>query len=234
MAIGNQEVNGKNISESDLKSKYDDLIKEAIKKADDSLEVVRADDIAMPGTITTDIITRIMHSDYVVADVSYPNPNVFYELGLRHASRTGTIIIKDKDAPSTPFDIAHLRHIEYDNSASGLKKLSQNLKQYFGYFKNNPDSPDNQFLEHAKLTHYEFPNYSREDEKTPEEEIISAMFDSPEILEMFIEHQSGSKVDDAQIQMMRALFKNPEVGKPLMKALIKSENPISNRKGSIK
>lgn len=67
-------------------------------KARPNLEIVRADEVAFPGTMTTDIITRIMHSDYVIADVSYPNPNVFYELGLRHACRVGTIIIKDKAA----------------------------------------------------------------------------------------------------------------------------------------
>ena len=94
MAIGSQNHDGETIDSSVLKQKYNDLIKEAILKADPSLDVVRADEISAPGTMSTDIITRIMHSDIVVADITYPNPNVFYELGLRHACRAGTIIIK--------------------------------------------------------------------------------------------------------------------------------------------
>ena len=66
-----------------------------------------------------------MRSDFVVADVTYPNPNVFYELGVRHSCRTGTIIIRDRNGPSIPFDIAHLRHIEYENNPSGLKILAE-------------------------------------------------------------------------------------------------------------
>ena len=116
MAIGDQSTDDGTVTSSELKRKYDDLIKEAIVKARPRLDVARADDIALPGTITTDIVTRIMHSDYVVADVTYPNPNVFYELGLRHACRTGTVIIKDREGPRVPFDIAHLRYIEYENT----------------------------------------------------------------------------------------------------------------------
>ena len=67
MAIGEQNIDGTVISQSELKNKYDDLIKEALLRARPNLEIVRADDVSLPGTITTDIVTRIMHSDYVVA-----------------------------------------------------------------------------------------------------------------------------------------------------------------------
>src|SRR5689334_7551053 len=88
-AIGDQEHDGVKITAHELRRRYDDLIKEALQRADPDLDIVRADDVANAGTITTDIVTRIMHSDLVVADVTYPNPNVFYELGLRHACKTG-------------------------------------------------------------------------------------------------------------------------------------------------
>lgn len=147
MAIGDQKSDKEELSAATLKAKYDDLIKEAILKARPSLEVMRADDVSMPGTITTDIITRLMHSDYVVADVTFPNPNVFYELGLRHACKSGTIIIRDKSGPRVPFDIAHLRYVEYENSTSGLKLLANQLATYFDHFDRDPLRPDNHFLE---------------------------------------------------------------------------------------
>lgn len=156
MPIGNQEFGDVKLTADDLKRHYDDLIKEAILKADPSLEVTRADEVSSPGSITTEILTRIMHSDLVVADVTYPNPNVFYELGLRHACRVGTVIIRDKNGPKIPFDVAHLRHIEYTSTVTGLKSLAKGLKNFFDHFENNPDIPDNQLLELAKFTNYSF------------------------------------------------------------------------------
>jgi hypothetical protein len=118
MPIGDQEFGGVKVTMAELKQRYDDLIKEAIQRADPSLEIVRADEVSFPGSISIDVITRIMHSDIVVTDVTYPNANVFYELGLRHACRVGTVIIRDKNGPSIPFDIIHLRHIDYENTPS--------------------------------------------------------------------------------------------------------------------
>lgn len=220
MAIGDTTNDGAVISSADLKSKYDHLIKEAILKARPLLEVVRADEVAIPGTITTDIITRIMHSDYVVADVTYPNPNVFYELGLRHACRSGTIIIKDKDGPKVPFDIAHLRYIEYENTTPGLKALSEKLATYFNHLDRNPGSPDNHFQEYAKLTGYLFPNYSKEEKESPELEAMLGLMQSPELMHLIARQTSGEDV--SQFEIFQALANNPAVAQPLFQALVKS------------
>ena len=204
-----------------MKRELNDLIKEAILRAYPTLEVVRADEIAVPGAVTTDILTRIMHSDYVVADVTYQNPNVFYELGLRHACRPGTIIIRDKKAASIPFDIAHLRYIEYENTATGLKQLANNLESYFQHIESNVDHPDNQFLELAKLTEYKLPDYSKEetteDAKT---EAMLAALQSPEILEIALRGSSGEKVDESEL--MAAFLKNPDIAGTMLKAMVKS------------
>jgi hypothetical protein len=220
MSIGEQKINGETISAARLKTKYDDLIKEAIIKARPNLEVVRADDIALPGTITTDIITRLMHSDYVVADVTYPNPNVFYELGLRHACRIGTIIIKDKAGPSVPFDIAHLRHVEYENTTSGLKELSSKLAKYFDYFDRDKKRPDNHFQELAQLTNYAFPNYTRAEEESPELTAIMSILESPELLRLILRQREGEDID--QKELTEAVIKNPKVTQAFLQAMIKS------------
>lgn len=52
------------------------------------LSVVRADKIGKPGMTTAQIIEHILRSKLVIADLSYHNPNVFYELCLRHVCRT--------------------------------------------------------------------------------------------------------------------------------------------------
>lgn len=220
MAIGEQQGIDGPATYQDLKGKYDNLIKEAILKSRPMLEVVRADEIALPGTITTDIITRIMHSDYVVADVSYPNPNVFYELGLRHACRTGTIIIKDKASPPTPFDIAHLRHVEYENTTAGLKALSSELSSYFDHFDRDPLRPDNHFQELAKLTGYNFPEYKKSETLPPEMQAIMGLLESPDLINLLIRQQSGEAID--QGELIRLMLGNPKVVLPFFQAMVKS------------
>jgi hypothetical protein len=221
MPIGDQEFGGQKVTSFELKKRYDDLIKEALLKADPRLEITRADDVAIPGTITSDILTRIMHSDVVVADVTYPNPNVFYELGLRHSCRVGTIIIRDKNGPRAPFDIAHLRHLEYENTPSGLKSLSDNLKQVLSHFERNPNTPDCQFQELAKLTQYAYPDYiDRSNEVEPEAVAFMAMMQSPEILAMLVRSASGEQLD--QGELIAAMVKDPVVTGSMVQALVKS------------
>jgi len=217
MAIGDQCYEDIVITAEDLHHRYNDLIKEALLKARPGLEIVRADEVALPGTITTDIIRRIMESDFVIADVTYPNPNVFYELGLRHASRPGTFIIRDKKGPSTPFDISHLRRIEYDNTPSGLKQLSEKFAYWFAHYDKNPTRPDNQFLELAELLHYRFPDYSLKTGPSHEELAFTALFESPEILDLFTRQQAGEEVPQAE--MIKIMSTNPQFLKHMISGM---------------
>ncbi len=198
MPIGDQQTAGQVTTTVDLRKRYDDLIKEALLQADPELDVARADDVAMPGTITSDILTRLMHSEIVVADLTYPNPNVFYELGLRHACRTGTVLIRDKAGPALPFDLSHQRYIEYENTPSGLKELSQKFKQYFDYLSRNHAQPDNHFLELAKLTRYAYPRYEEPAQEKPEVTAIKAIMRSPELIDLLTREQSGHEVDQKE------------------------------------
>lgn len=77
--------------------------------------VVRADHIGKPGMITGQVIEHIIRSRLVVADLSFHNPNVFYELALRHATRRPTVqIIRRVD--KIPFDIDQYRTIQIDTT----------------------------------------------------------------------------------------------------------------------
>lgn len=186
MAIGDQYDWNNNlvISQADLKSNYDALIKEAINSANPDLEVLRADESLSQGMISSDIMTKLMFSDFVVVDITYPNPNVFYELGLRHACKAkGTIIIKDKESKSVPFDISHLRYIEYTNTPAGLKQLKENLKATFFEYSTSKKTYDNQFQEQAKLTNFEFPCYEKLGDSKAK--VLNAFIESPEMIDAF-------------------------------------------------
>lgn len=161
MPIGDQRFISGNLTADELRLRYTDLIKEALLKARPDLEVVRADEVASLGGITSDILTRLMQSDYVLADITYPNPNVYYELGIRHACRPGTILIRDVEGPQAPFDLADLRHITYVNTTTGLKKLAENLKKQLDWIDAHSGHPDNRFMELAKQSRYQYPIFNR-------------------------------------------------------------------------
>jgi hypothetical protein len=83
---------------------------------DFDLTVVRADRINAAGFITRQILEHIVRSKLVIADLSYHNPNVFYELALRHAIGKPTVqIIRAGDR--LPFDVEPMRTIKIDTSS---------------------------------------------------------------------------------------------------------------------
>ncbi|MFC4506247.1 MULTISPECIES: hypothetical protein [Streptomyces] len=82
------------------------------------ITAVRADGIAHAGDINEQICRHVVESYLVVADVSGGNPNVMYELGLRHITGKPTIHIGE--AGQLPFDIASIRTIRYQRTRSHL------------------------------------------------------------------------------------------------------------------
>lgn len=60
------------------------------------------------GSIHQDMFQLILQEELVLCDITVHNPNVFYELGVRHALRKRcTVLIKGTpSADSMPFDIA--------------------------------------------------------------------------------------------------------------------------------
>jgi len=74
------------------------------------LKIVRADKITSPGMISAQVFEYIIKSKLVVVDMSFHNPNVFYELCLRHVTGKPTVhIIRASD--KIPFDVANFRTV---------------------------------------------------------------------------------------------------------------------------
>jgi hypothetical protein len=89
----------------------------------------RADEISGAKPIINKILTEILKSQYVIADLTNYNPNVFYELGIAHTFKDAAniLLIKQKGSKA-PFDITHLTYIEYE--PNNLKRLTSMIKQF--------------------------------------------------------------------------------------------------------
>lgn len=86
-------------------------VERALATVKPKLRVVRADKITQPGMITKQVLEYLLKSRLVVADLSYHNPNVFYELAVRHATGKPVIHIKRTSDP-IPFDNKDFRTID--------------------------------------------------------------------------------------------------------------------------
>jgi hypothetical protein len=84
------------------------IIEPAVKEF--GLAVVRADKMGKPGMIGKQVIQHILLARLVIADLSFHNPNVFYELCLRHTTRLPTVQIK-RTLDTIPFDLNQYRTI---------------------------------------------------------------------------------------------------------------------------
>lgn len=97
--------------EIDFNRIYLELIKPALETA--GLEVFRADEETRAGDIRTDMFQELLIADLVVADLTLENPNVWYELGVRHALRArGVVLISGGQVP-TAFDLYTDRKLRY-------------------------------------------------------------------------------------------------------------------------
>jgi len=87
---------------------FDQIYEAGIKPAivDAGLEPVRGDQERTGGIIHVPMFGRLLLSDFVVADLTLSNPNVFYELGIRHTARPYTTVPIFAAIHPIPFDVA--------------------------------------------------------------------------------------------------------------------------------
>jgi len=104
---------------------------------------LRSDDIARPGRITSQIIDHLRNDDLVVADLSRRNPNVYYELAIRHAVQKPVILIGESDL-NIPFDLSAQRVIPYSLDPDDINEAKNQLSSQIESVKSDKfivDSP---------------------------------------------------------------------------------------------
>lgn len=101
---------------TETRKRSDQVLKHIIKPAalECGYKAIRADEISEPGLITSQAIQHIVNAPLVIADLTERNPNVFYELAVRHATRKPLVQLIKKDE-QVPFDVAGMRTISIDH-----------------------------------------------------------------------------------------------------------------------
>jgi hypothetical protein len=102
----------------DFDAVYHQVIAPAVVAA--GMDVIRADEEQVGGTIHKPMFERLMLCDYAVADVTGANPNVYYELGIRHALRPRSTQLVFSLGTMLPFDLVAQRGTPYRLDPSGM------------------------------------------------------------------------------------------------------------------
>lgn len=117
---------------SEVRVRSDQVLKHIIAPAarECGYRTVRADELASPGLITSHIINHIVNDPLVIADLTGRNPNVFYELALRHAVKKPVVQLIHA-SETIPFDVAASRtiHVDHHNLDSVAKAKEEIVRQ---------------------------------------------------------------------------------------------------------
>lgn len=132
---------------------YRVIIQRAIQNV--KMQPLRADETEGSRVIHADMFKDLRDRSVVLVDLSLLNPNVMYELGIRHVmSPTGTVLIANEETVKRlPFDIALSRtisyrydgeHLDWDEVERVIPQLQAAIEEAR---RGTPDSPVYAFLD---------------------------------------------------------------------------------------
>ncbi len=95
------------------------------------ISATRADLIEHQESITDVVLRQIQECEFLIADLSYERPNVYYEVGYAHALGKRPILFRKADTP-LHFDLAGFGCPEFQNVTALKNKLDKRFKAIFG------------------------------------------------------------------------------------------------------
>lgn len=110
-----------------LKHVYQLVIKPVLEEHGFRCE--RADELHQLGLIIEQIRVCIEEADLFFCDLTFENPNVFYELAIAHTLNKPSLMISQHPG-NIPFDVRHWRVTPYEDTKVGLLRLRSDLVEY--------------------------------------------------------------------------------------------------------
>jgi len=108
------------------------------------LRTIRADDVGEPGQITAQAVQHCLKAKAAVADLTGGNPNVYYELSVRHGALLPVVLIAE-EGTKLPFDISQSRviffdHTDLDSAGKAKEQLQVQIEASLSGIPDNPIS----------------------------------------------------------------------------------------------
>lgn len=139
---------------STVRRKTDGLIDSVLMPVCEELgiEITVAHRVSKTGSITGQVIESVLSADIVIANLTTLNPNVMYELALRHAARKPVITVAE-EGTKLPFDISDERTLFYINDMAGSETLKPLLRNMIveAIDDKEPDNPVYRAIKHQVM-----------------------------------------------------------------------------------
>jgi SepF-like predicted cell division protein (DUF552 family) len=135
---------------------FQEIIVPAVRQSRLGFECVRSQ--IRSGAFIKDILSELNEADVVIADLTDRNPNVFYELGVRHTLRNRTILISQA-LHHVPSDLRPYGVVLYDRTPTGIAGFKKEIRRVLKDLTENPERPDNpvsDFLKSEDVSLFKF------------------------------------------------------------------------------
>jgi hypothetical protein len=194
-------------ADSEIRRWSDDLFNGLIQPiaAECGYDCHRLIDDTRPGDITDQIIQKLMESDLVIADLTAHNPNVFYELAVRHATGKDFILLQAPSDLKIPFDITVMHVITVENTIIGARRAREELTSQITKIKKKEASFEN------PITRYRDRLAIKKD-GTPQEKMLSDLKDQIGSLVNIVQNQEKKIRHLEQSQINTAIYGTPPLG----------------------
>lgn len=146
----------KSCTEDEWTGIYECMIKPAVTGSRLGFDCERAKPLT--GAFIRDILEGLNRADVVIADLTDRNPNVCYELGIRHTLKKRTILTA-QDIEDVPSDLRSYWVITYEKDLTGADKFKQRVREILREMQKDPEKPDSpvaDFLERKNIDIVDF------------------------------------------------------------------------------
>lgn len=184
---------------SDIRQRCDKVLRHVIRPAVEAAgyQAVRADEISEPGIITAQVIQHLVDAPLVIADLTGHNPNVFYELAVRHMLRKPAIQLIESDEV-IPFDVAGARTIPLNHrDLDSVAECQAEIGRQIHAAEANPDDIETPISISADL-------WSLRQSKNPLENSVAEIIASLHTLDYAVRKLEQSSLPHTDMQVISA------------------------------
>jgi hypothetical protein len=116
----------------------------------------------MAGSLAGSIIHQLRSARIVLADITDRNPNVFYELGIRHTLKNGTILVTQGERHITS-DLQGYWFVNYGIQPGDVARFKAEIRRLIGQIESDPDKSDNPVADYLEKEQINVLGYVRKE-----------------------------------------------------------------------
>lgn len=112
------------------------------------------------GAFIRDILDGLNRADVVIADLTDKNPNVFYELGIRHTLKNRTILIA-QNIKHVPSDLRSYWVVTYKKDLTGANEFKRKVREILREMQKDPEKPDSPVADFLEVKNIYISSYEK-------------------------------------------------------------------------